>query len=415
MSSSPKYTRFCGIDVGKSKHVAAIIDADRQTVTRARSFRNDAAGYQNLLERLTDAGGASAVLVGMEATAHYWYSLRDFLTDRGYEVAVLNPIQTAQQAKKGIRKAKTDKVDAGHIAMLIRNGEQRPALIPGELAMTCRQLTRLRYALARQGARIKQIIWSRLHPVWPEYEAIFSTPFSRTGRALLAAAPTPDDILAMDPKQLDDLICKTSRGRYGPANCEKVRRAAAESIGTRRGIEGARIGIRSLIAQLDALDPIKKQLDEQIAKLAERLPDYLRTLPGADTRSVVSLFGEIDPISTFATPAKLVAFAGLDLTVFETGQYAAPRRRITKRGSPTLRYTLWQMALRACRHDGDLRDYWLRRRGEGLTHRSAVTATAIKLTHVAWRILTDARPYLPQRPNRHSEANPSNTQPPVAD
>jgi transposase len=399
---SKRYTRFCGIDVAKRKHVARIIDRDGQCIARSQSFNNDANGYQSLLARLKDAGGARRVLVGMEASGHYWYSLRDFLTDHRYEVAVLNPIQTAQQAKKGIRKSKTDKIDAGHIATLIRNSEHRPALVPGDLAMTCRQLTRLRYAMARQGSRIKQLLWSRLHPVWPEYESLFATPFCATGRKLLTTAPTPHDILAMDRQELTELIRKTSRGKYGPAQAHKVCQAAADSVGTQRGIEGVRISIRLLLAQLEALRPIRQQLDDQITALAGQVPAYIHTLPGADARSTVSLFGETDPIKTFTTPSQLVAFAGLDVTVFQTGQYNAPRRRISKRGSPVLRHTLWQMAHRACYQEGDLRDYWLRRRGQGLSHRSAVTAAAIKLCHVAWRILTDRRDYQPQRPTGNS-------------
>ena len=402
MASTKRYTRFCGIDIAKRKHVAQIIDRDGQCLARPQSFNNDADGYQSILARLKDSGGPRKVLVGMEATGHYWYSLRDFLVDRAYEVAVLNPIQTAQQAKKGIRKSKTDKIDAGHIATLIKNGEHRPALVPGELAMACRHLTRLRYAMTRQGARIKQQLWARLHPVWPEYESLFATPFCATGRKLLTTAPTPQDVLAMDQQELVELIRKTSRGKYGPAQARKVRQAAADSVGTRRGIEGARISIRSLLMQLQALRPIRKQLDDEITALANRVPIYIRTLPGADTRSAVSLFGETDPITTFTTPSQLVAFAGLDLTVFETGQYQAPRRRISKRGSPVLRHTLWQMAHRACYQEGDLRDYWLRRRGQGLSHRSAVTATALKLCHVAWRILTDRRDYQPQCPTGNS-------------
>ena len=402
MASAKRYTRFCGIDVAKRKHVARIIDRDGQCVARSQSFNNDAGGYQSIVARLKDAGGHRKVLVGMEATGHYWYSLRDFLVDHAYEVAVLNPIQTAQQAKKGIRKSKTDKIDAGHIATLIKNGEQRPALVPGELAMTCRQVTRLRYAMSRQGARIKQLLWSRLHPVWPEYESLFATPFCATGRKLLALAPTPHDVLTMDHQDLIELIRKTSRGKYGPAQVEKIRRAAADSVGTRRGADGVRISIRSLLTQLEVLQPVRKQLDDEIIALADRVPAYIHTLPGANARSAVSLFGETDPVETFSSPGQFVAFAGLDVTVFQTGQYKAPRRRISKRGSPFLRHTLWQMAHRACYQEGDLRDYWLRRRGDGLSHRSAVTATAIKLCHVAWRILTDRRDYQPQRPTGNS-------------
>ena len=121
-------------------------------------------------------------------------------------------------------------------------------------------------------------------------------------------------------------------------------------------------------------------------------------MPGVSRISAVSLFGETDPIAAFDSGSQLVAFAGLDTTVFQTGQYEAPRRRISKRGSPFLRHTLWAMAHRACYQEGDLRDYWLRRRGEGLHHLATVTATALKLCHVTWRILTDRRDYLPQPP-----------------
>jgi len=145
-----RYSRFCGIDVAKDAHVARIIDRDGQTVAKPKSFANTAAGYQLLLTRLVDAGGPAKVLIGMEATGHYWLSLHEFLTTRGYKVEVLNPIQTAQQAKKGIRTAKTDKIDTKPIAVVIKNGDYRSAIIPGELAYTCRQLTRLRYWLINQ-------------------------------------------------------------------------------------------------------------------------------------------------------------------------------------------------------------------------------------------------------------------------
>jgi len=198
------------------------------------------------------------------------------------------------------------------------------------------------------------------------------------------------------------MIRKTSRSKYGPAQVEKIRRAAVDSVGTRRGVDGIRISIRSLIAQLEALQPIRKQLDDEIIVLADRVPAYIYTLPGASAHSVVSLFGETDPIATFRLPGQLVAFAGLDPSVFQTGESKLHSRRISKRGSPALRHTIWQMAHRACYQEGDLRDYWLRRKGQGLSHRSAVTATAIKLCHVIWRILTDRRDHQPQCPKANS-------------
>jgi len=390
--------RFCGMDVAKNKHVACIIDREGKLIVRSLSFTNDAEGFQRILDRLKEIGGPSKVAIAMEATGHYWYSLHDFLARHRYTVVVLNPIQTAKQVTKGIRKSQTDKIDAHHIAVLLKNGEHRPALIPGELGMTCRQLTRLHHTMVRQASRIKQLLWSKLHPVWPEYEALFATPFCKTGRVLLNTAPTPQDVLAMPREDLLNLIHKTSRGKYSTAQADKVRQAAENSVGMHRGVEAARASIRLLLAQLDALKPIREQLESQIQALMGRLPDYLATLPGASPLSIVSLFGETDPFEAFTSPSKLIAFAGLDLVVRQSGEYEASRRHISKRGSPFLRHTLWAMAHRACYQEGDLRDYWLRRKGQGLKHLAAVTAVAIKLCPIVWRIMTDRRNYLPQPP-----------------
>ena len=395
-------TRFCGIDIAKRKHVACIIDSDGEFVARSQSFNNDAEGFQRILTRLEDAGGPKKVIIGMEATGHYWYSVHDFLVREAYEVAVLNPIQTAQQAKKGIRKSKTDTIDARHIAVLLKNGEHRPALVPGELAMTCRQLTRLRYTMVRQGAKLKQLLWARVHPVWPEYETLFAAPFGKTGRKLLMTAPTPTDVLALAPDELTELVRKASRGKFGPRKVDQIQQAATRSVGMQRGREGTCISIRSILTQIEALMPIRKQLEVDIATLADRIPAYVLTLPGADPLKAVSLFGETDPVATFRSPEQLVAFAGLDPAVFQTGDYDSPRRRISKRGSPFLRRTLWGMAMRSLQQEGELQDYWLRKRREGTHHLTAVTAVAAKICRRAWRILTDRRDYFPQCPTGNS-------------
>ena len=396
MNPKKRYLRFCGIDIAKNKHVLCVIDKEGRTIVRSRSFANDNESYQRLLECLKNTGRAGSLLIGMEATGHYWYGLHDFLTRHGYQVVVLNPIQTAMQAKKGIRKCKTDQIDAFHIAMLLKNAEYKTALVPGEFGMTCRQLTRLRYSLIEQGTKLKQLIWSRLHPVWPEFEEFFANPFCATGRKLLTIAPTPADVLKLGQTELAELIRKTSRGKYGPTQTKKVWQATVNSAGMQRGLEGTRIGIRTLLHQMETMTPVRENLEAEIRELAQRLPAYIFTLPGIDPLRAVSVFGETDPIQSFPNPAKLVAFAGLDLTVYKSGNYDAPHRHISKRGSPFLRHTLWSMAFQAIYREGDLRNYWLRKHADGLKHKAAVTAAAIKLCHITWRILTDKRDYLPQ-------------------
>jgi transposase len=392
--SKKKFTLFCGIDVAKNKHVMCIIDRDGSQCVRPCSFANTAEEYKRLIDRIKDVGRTSSVLIGMEATGHYWYSLHDFLTRCGYTVAVLNPIQTARQVAQAIRKCKTDKYDAAHIAALIRSGNYRPAAIPGELAMTCRQLTRLRYSMLQQQTRIKQLVWSKLHPLWPEYEPLFTNPFGKTARTVLRLATTPQGLLQTDYDDFAEMIRSTSHGKLGQLKAHQILTAAEKSVGMQRGRDGISTGINLLLDQMEVLEPVRKRLESQITALTEQLPPYILTIPGASPLTAVSLYGEIDPIDTFKQPSQLVAFAGLDATVFQTGQYNAPRRHISKRGSPFLRKTLWQMAYRALQQEGDLRNFWLKKKRQNKHQFVAVTAVARKLCHVVWRIMTDRRNYI---------------------
>jgi transposase len=211
---------------------------------------------------------------------------------------------------------------------------------------------------------------------------------------LLQTAPTPKELLELDVDDLSERIRKVSRGRFGPAHTQKIRHSAKNSVGMQRGHYGISTGIKFLLEQIVALEPVRKKLDVEIQKLAARLPEYLFTLPGATELTIVSLYGEVDPIETFKRPSQLVAFAGLDPKVFQSGQYDAPGRHVSKRGSPYLRRTLWQMAYRAVCTEGDLRDFWRKKHRQNKHHLVAVTAAANKLCHIVWRIMTDRRDYI---------------------
>ena len=389
---------FCGIDVGKRKHMACLQDGQGKVLLAAFAFTNDAEGFARLQARLAQTAGVQPVLVGLEATGHYWYALAEHVERWGYQIMIINPLQSAQQIRNAIRKHKSDAYDAQHITTLVRTGQVKPAVIPGDLAMSCRQLTRLWYALVEQRAKLKLLLNSRLECLWPEFESYLSVPLGTTGRALLRAAPTPQDLLALPMTALTDLLQRASRGRLGEELAGHMRVSAKTSIGLARGREGMRRAVLSLLDALDALEPVRQRLLADLEDLASRLPDYLLSLPGINAVRAVSLHGEIGDIHTFRTPEALVAFAGLDPKVYQTGQYEAPERQISKRGSPYLRRTLWRMAAIAITTKGPLRQYYQRKRKRGLHHLSAITATALKLTRIVWRICTDQRAYLPKAP-----------------
>jgi transposase len=402
---SQSHSLFCGIDIGKARHSACVINADGDVLIRL-SFTNDHAGFGRLRQRLDETRQDVPLLIGMEATGHYWYALHEHLTtilptrpdQQGHRLVVLNPLQTADQSRKHIRKVKTDVKDAHTIARLMKNGDFRASVIPGELATTCRQLTRLCYALGRQRTRLRQLVLTTLEWLWPEFEAHFSDPLCATGLAVLRLAPSPQALLKVDLPTLTTVVKKASRGQLNEDLARRLLESARTSVGMRRGSDGAVQAIHILLMQLEAGEPALQQLYDKIKAIAATLPACLMTLPGVSSVSAVSLFGETDPISTFSRPDQLVAFAGLDPAVFQTGQYDAPHRHISKRGSPHLRRTLWLMAVAAIMQPGPLRDYYKRRRADGKHHLSAVTAVALKLCRITWRVMTDQRDYTPEPP-----------------
>lgn len=165
----------------------------------------------------------------MEVTRHYWYALHDFLIRNGYSVAILNPIQIGQEEKQAIHKCKTDKYDALHIANLLRCGQYKATVVLGELAMTCRLLTRPWYRMVRQSSMTKQLVNSCLHPIWLEYEELFSNTFGKTSMELLQTTPTPKEVLGFDVDDLSERIWKVSRGRFGPAHTQRMLNSAKNS------------------------------------------------------------------------------------------------------------------------------------------------------------------------------------------
>jgi transposase len=395
MENPNSYRRFCGIDVGKNKHSVCVVDQWGQTIVNHRVFFNDIEGYRSLLEMLDNLGRKDLTLAGMEASGHYWFGLHDFLARRNYHVVSLNAIQTAVRNKIAIRKCKTDKKDAHHIAHILRNGQFKTTIIPTDLGMTCRQISRLHYKLVKLDCAAKQLLRSRLHPIWPEYAKVFSDIVCNSSKAVLLNAPTPKENLALSKEELSELLKKASRGRVQGKRAKLLRQHARDSVGMQRGLEGMSTYVRLIVERIRAGEHVREKIDIRIRQLAAQLPEYMRSLPGSSDLSIVSLYGETDPFSTFTHPGQLVAMAGIDPHVYSSGQFNAPRRKISKRGSAFLRKTLWSMAFTASRYDPYLKAFYDKKKAEGKHHSCAVIATARKMCHLIWRVMTDKTNYAP--------------------
>lgn len=383
---------YVGIDIAKRKHVVFTLSSEGEPVGKALRITNNREGFDKLLAHLSEL--ETAVTVGLEATGHYWLALYSVLVEADYEVIVLNPLQVQAYRKSGIRKRKDDRYDAFWIADYIRISRHlfSPAVQPDLVQL--RELTRFRASLSQQIGDTKRKVIGILDRVFPEYETLFSNVFIQTSRRLLAEALTPEEFADFDLSELSQKLQETSHGRHGKAKAEEIQSLAARSVGVGFLGSALRVQMTCLLKQLALLEQQLAELDAEIEGVMERLPQYITSIPGVGPVTGATILAEIGDVHRFATPEKLVAYAGIDPVVYQTGEFRASNTRMSKRGSPYLRHALWQAAFAASRFDPQLRDYYQRKRAEGKAHGTVMGAVCRKLLHRIYIILKEERPYV---------------------
>jgi transposase len=382
---------YIGIDVAKRKHTIAVLDEHGRLSHRPVTIDNTRAGFDQLLQVLTQL--PEPVLIGLEATGHYWWALYEDLTRHDYPVVVLNALQVHAFRKSGVRKVKSDRTDASWIAEFLRFSQPEPAQPTTAVLLQLKEVSRFRYHLSDQIGDCKCKLLSILDRIFPEYETLFSSVFLNSSRQLLAQAASAQELATFDLSELTALLKTTSRNRFGRMKAETIQTTAQQSVGVHFLADAAQLEVRCLLAQIDLLEEQREQVDTALAQLMEQIPQHLTSIPGVGPTTGAALLAEIGDIHRFDAPEKLVAYAGIDATVYQTGQFEARQMHMSKRGSPYLRHALWQAAAMAIQHDEELRTYYDRKRQEGKAHGTALGAVCRKLITRIYIVLKENRPY----------------------
>jgi len=383
---------FCGIDVAKHQHAALVLDDGGQVVQPAFSLDNSRAGFDQLATALAEL--SEPLSIGLEATGHYWLALYADLTQQGHAVTVINPLQVAAYRRSGIRKTKTDSTDAFWIADFLRIANLQPTDQDLPVILQLRELSRFRFWLTDQIGDCKRKVLCILDRVFPEYETLFSSVFLKSSRALLKEAVSAQEIADFDLAELADLLRNASRGRFGQPKAEAIQKAARQSVGVGFLVDAVRVQMHCLLKQIDLLQEQVAQLDQALAELMEQIPQYITSIPGIGPATGAAILGEIGDIHRFESVDNLVAYAGIDPTVYQTGQFEASQAHMSKRGSPYLRHALWISAIVAVRYDPDLQAFYEAKRKEGKHHGTVIGAVCRKLLARIYVILREQRPYV---------------------
>lgn len=387
---------YVGIDIAKKNHEASIIDSNGKLLDKSISFSNSEAGcdkFVSLLDKFE--ADSSNVIIGMEATGHYWVSLYSYLIDLGFTVYVINPIQSDAFRKMYIRQTKNDSKDSFIIAQIMRFGEFSTTSLADENIMALRQLSRYRLALVDECSDWKRKCIALLDQVFPEYSKLFSDTFGVTSRELLSKYPTPEDMLSVDTDTLTELLSKASKGRFGISKADEIQESASNTFGVNFAKDAFAFQIKQIIAQINFIEDQLEELEVEISNLLHQTNSVITTITGIGDVLGAIIIGEIGDISRFESAPQLVAYAGLDVAVKQSGDFVGTQTKISKRGSPYLRRAIWLAATVAAFKDPALSVYYQSLKARGKHHLTAVGAVARKMCNIIFAVLRDNKPYVP--------------------
>ena len=391
---------YVGVDIAKRTHCAAVLDDGGSLVAEPFIFNNDSQGFAFFLMKLGSIGAhCDECTIAMESTGHYWFALLDFLIAHGFEPIVLNPIQTdAYRKVDNVRSAKTDVIDAVLIADLVRVKRFAPWSRGDELCDALKQLTRYRSTLVTQSTRVKNKTTAVLDRVFPEYAAIFTHPYGPTSKAVLQRCPTPQQVMRFGVHRLTRIIETASNGRCGRDYADTLIAAARTSVGAAHSSDALALQIKLMIEQLEFLERQMKDLDEEIAVILDETPGkWLTTIPGVGPTLAAQITGEIGDPWRFSSARKLVAYAGMDATISQSGE-SEMAGHMSKRGSAQLRYALVRAADGVRRLDPYFKEYYERKLRKGAHYFCAISGVARKLAGVVLALMREERAYEPWPP-----------------
>ena len=375
-----------------------MMDESGKVVFKAFSFPNTSDGRHALFSKLASySPSPDDFEIGMEATGHYWLSVYSFLFDKKFLLHVINPIQTdGWRRGTEIRKRKNDIIDSVLIADLIRYGQFVEARLADEDLFSLRSLTRFRTYLVESISDLKRKVVCVLDQVFPEYQSIFSDIFGKTSKEILLQFSSPIDFEGVSSQTLTELLAKLSRKQVGSAKAEQLKAAASCSFGVTFAKSSFTFQLKALIEQIAFIEKQVKETETEIAGIMEKLESPITTITGIGNVTGAAIISEIGDISKFDSPRKLVAFAGLDATVTQSGEFEAAHNVMSKRGSPYLRKAIFQAALVAAFKDPVLSAYYQKKRAEGKHHLTCIGAVARKMCNIIYAVVKNNQPYVPK-------------------
>jgi transposase len=383
-----------GIDVSKDKHDCFILSSEGEVLADVFTIPNNMEGFNCLLGRIQAcATSQDKVKVGLEATGHYSYNILGFLLDNGLATYVLNPLHTNLYRKSlTLRKTKTDRVDARTIAaLLMSDASLKPYTDTAYHNEELKSLTRYRFDKVKERAKLKQSVSRLVCILFPELEKLVPSLHMASIYALLDEFPGAAQVAAAHLTRLKTLLHDASKGRYGRDMALKIREVAAFSIGSKMPAKS--LELRHTIRLIRELDAEIEDVESAIQNIIEELRSPITTIPGIGYRMGAMILAEVGDFSRFDSPDKVLAYAGLSPSTYQSGQLTSGYAHMEKRGSRYLRFAIFNATKYVCLWDPAFAAHLAKKRAEGKHYNVAISHAAKKLVRLIYALEKSGEPY----------------------
>lgn len=383
-----------GIDVAKDKHDCFIMNSEGEVLFNSFVIQNNREGFDSLYEKICSvANDFTKVKVGLEATGHYSYNILGYLLDKGFPTYVINPLHTNLYRKSlSLRKTKTDKVDARTIAAMLLSDVNLKSysntLYHNE---ELKSLTRYRFDKVKERAKLKTSIARLVNILFPELEKLVSTLHMASVYELLSQYPSAKQIASVHLTKLTNLLSTASKGHYGKEKAEEIRNAAKKSIGS--DMPAKSLELKHTIKLIRELDAEIEEIEFHIEIIMDEINSPILTIPGISYRMGAMIIAEIGDFDNFSSPDKILAYAGLSPSTYQSGQLTSSYSHMEKRGSRYLRYALFNATKFVCQWDDTFSKYLAKKRSEGKHYNVAISHACKKLVRVIYHLETTGESY----------------------
>ena len=376
---------YVGIDIAKNTHWASAMNSDGEILLEPFSFQNNNEGFQKFISKLSNFD-KQKMLIGLESTAHYGENIISYLFNLDYKIGIINPIQTSNLRKSNIRKTKNDKVDTFIIIKSLTLNNYNLVTTRDINNIKLKGLSRSRHNLIVMRSRSKIQLASFIDQLFPELNKFFKGNLHlNVSYQLLKEYSSPKDISSLHLTKLSNILHDNSHGRYNKEDAIRLRELAKNSV----GIDNPTLSlqIKQAILQIELYTEQIEEIEKLSKQILDEMESKLLTIPGMSYNQATAIHGFIGDIRRFNKSCQLLAYAGLDPSIYQSGNFEARSTRMSKRGNSLLRYNLVYAAHNLVLHNRTFKEYYDLKRSQGKTHYCALGHCAHKLVRIIFKML----------------------------